>query len=60
MARSTDVASSQCPATLREPVCADAGTLVIDAFPESLEEAATTRVDLSVTFPDGMTIDAAL
>lgn len=58
--QSTDVATATCPPAAREPVCADAGTVTLDAFPESLEEAQAARVDLSVSFPDGVTIDAQL
>ena len=56
----TDVGIAACPVPEREPVCADAGIITLDAFPDSAEAARSTRLDLSVSFPDGVTIDAQL
>lgn len=55
----TDAGIIACPEGT-QAICADAGTVTLDAFPESLEEAQAARVDLSVSFPDDVTIDAQL
>jgi|GEM_PF-4515997 len=55
---STDFSTYTC--STDSPACAIAGTLALSAFPEDATAAAAVRMDLSVTFADGATIDAQL
>lgn len=54
----TDVSTFSCRDV--DPLCATSGTLTLDAFPASATAAESARIDLSVSFADGTTIDAVL